>query len=464
MALLERRGPLWRGKSWGDKDHVLNMLKLSGCQLKHASPALKRNRDVVLAAVREDGLALEYAAEHLRNDVSVVLSAVQQDGNSLMWASKARRNDIDVILAAVEQNEEALLWVSEDTKNNKDAMLRVAGQNAQSVWYMGHALLSDKPIVAMAVKQYGRWIRQQVEITMHHFKRKIVPREVTVGFGCKDHILLELAESGAAIDDEMLLEAMNQRGWAQEAMVNFMSSTRCSPDFFSRDPRLVRDLNAIRECMLQHGQVLKVAGRNLMWLNPELHKDRKFMLRAVQQHGLTLEYASHELQIDEEVVTAAVRQTGFALWHTGRCVYWGGMQDGVAKRVAMEAVKQQGRALQFVSTAHTAHEKEVVREAVKQDGLALNFATDELKNDLEVVLQALRQTRVALIHASEEQRSHVRGMMWLTASNRHLQSQAKQEGNKLMTVEGFRRLLVEGLAGGTTGAGAARRAQARRRG
>jgi hypothetical protein len=46
--------------------------------------------------------------------------------------------------------------------------------------------------------------------------------------------------------------------------------------------------------------------------------------------------------------------------------------------------------------------KDVVLEAVKQDGMALQFASDELKNNKDVVLKAVRQNVWVLRFASEE--------------------------------------------------------------
>ena len=48
------------------------------------------------------------------------------------------------------------------------------------------------------------------------------------------------------------------------------------------------------------------------------------------------------------------------------------------------------------------NDKKIVLEAVKQNGDALQYASEELKNDKEVVLEAVKRNRLALQYASKE--------------------------------------------------------------
>ena len=52
-------------------------------------------------------------------------------------------------------------------------------------------------------------------------------------------------------------------------------------------------------------------------------------------------------------------------------------------------------------------DKEVVLEAVKQNGHALQYASVELKNDKEVVLETVKQDGGALYCASDELRNAI---------------------------------------------------------
>ena len=104
-----------------------------------------------------------------------------------------------------------------------------------------------------------------------------------------------------------------------------------------------------------------------------------------------------------------------------------------------------GPALRYAS-GELRNDREVVLAAVEQRGLALSFASEELKNDREVVLAAVKQAPAAFVYASRDQQRRIRGIMSLAAANRHMQSQARHRSQFLMTAQGFRGLVVEGLA------------------
>ena len=73
----------------------------------------------------------------------------------------------------------------------------------------------------------------------------------------------------------------------------------------------------------------------------------------------------------------------------------------IRKEVVLEAVKQDGRALEYASE-ELRGDKEVVMEAVKQYGRALEYASEELRGDKEVVMEAVKQNGLALEYASDE--------------------------------------------------------------
>ena len=73
------------------------------------------------------------------------------------------------------------------------------------------------------------------------------------------------------------------------------------------------------------------------------------------------------------------------------------------REIVMEAVKQNGFALQFAS-AELEGDREIVMEAVKQDGHALYCASAELQGDREIVMEAVACDMEAFRWASSELR------------------------------------------------------------
>ena len=69
------------------------------------------------------------------------------------------------------------------------------------------------------------------------------------------------------------------------------------------------------------------------------------------------------------------------------------------KEFVLTAVNEDAMALQYASE-RLKDDKEVVLAAVNQDGWALQYASERLKDDKEVILTAVKQDEVALDFAS----------------------------------------------------------------
>jgi len=117
-------------------------------------------------------------------------------------------------------------------------------------------------------------------------------------------------------------------------------------------------------------------------------KSRQYVLDMMDQDGLLLRSVP---ELDIEIVRQAVQQNPLALQYAK--TYNGN------KEIGMEAVRQEGRVLEFCSP-DLKRNRDIVMEAVKQDGLAISFASISLQADEDVVMAAVTQDGEALRYAS----------------------------------------------------------------
>ena len=110
----------------------------------------------------------------------------------------------------------------------------------------------------------------------------------------------------------------------------------------------------------------------------EMRDDEEFVRAAIENDPYNINYASDRLKDSKEFILNFINMPhSYTLqWASDR------LRDD--KEVALEAVKQNGMALNYVSD-RLKDDKEVVLEAVKQNGRALRFASDELKNDKDIL-------------------------------------------------------------------------------
>jgi hypothetical protein len=104
-------------------------------------------------------------------------------------------------------------------------------------------------------------------------------------------------------------------------------------------------------------------------------------LEAVKQDGSALQYIHKQT---EEICLEAVKQNGYALRYVHK----------QTEEICLEAVKQDGSALQYIHK----QTEEICLEAVKQDGYALRYIHKQTE---EICLEAVKQNGNALQYVDE---------------------------------------------------------------
>lgn len=191
--------------------------------------------------------------------------------------------------------------------------------------------------------------------------------------------------------------------------------------------------------------------------------DRDAVLRAVQQKGTALEFASEELRGSWDVVAMAIAQDGSALRFAseelredevlvmlaletyGRALCFASADLRANMKLAMAAVTQDGDALQYVSDELRAH-KGLVTAATKQVGHALGHAAGVLREEKDFVSSVVRENGAALYFAAPELRAD-KGVVLAAMEN---------EGGALIYAERGTRLDIsveQGLVGKRAGRG-----------
>ena len=138
---------------------------------------------------------------------------------------------------------------------------------------------------------------------------------------------------------------------------------------------------------------VKQNGWALFYAHKSLKNDKEIVMEAVKQHGLALESVDESLKKDKEIVMAAVKQNGNALKYVDESL----KKD---KEIVLAAVKQDGKALYYADKSLKKN-KEIVMAAVKQNGSALEYADESLKKNKEIVMAAVKQNADALLDADE---------------------------------------------------------------
>jgi hypothetical protein len=175
------------------------------------------------------------------------------------------------------------------------------------------------------------------------------------------------------------------RKYGREANV---SSTRVQ-ELLQGTARVPRGELSVEDML--HPQVLQRL-RQIWNLKPASTSERDALLAAVKKNGdVLLKCMNPVYKNDKEIVLEAVKSSVDAL-------LWSSKERRNDVDVLLQAVAYNGRALRYAFDLRG--NREVVMKAVKQDGAALQFASSALRGDREIVLAAVEQNPIALQYAN----------------------------------------------------------------
>lgn len=167
----------------------------------------------------------------------------------------------------------------------------------------------------------------------------------------------------------------------------FIVITAIKKDYYNINylpKKYYNDLEIMLMAVRLNGLILSKVSKNLI-------QNYYIVLAAVSQNGKALKYVfDHEVDYEDEY------DEGYDDGHRYRTFIGRYINDDTRqylidkKSIVLRAVQNCGLALEYASTRLKA-DKEIVSKAIEQNGYALNFASDILQKDQELIFKAIRQ-------------------------------------------------------------------------
>jgi len=143
-------------------------------------------------------------------------------------------------------------------------------------------------------------------------------------------------------------------------------------------------------------RAMKESGLALEYASDTLKANKAFVLSVVDIDGYALKYADNRLKNDREVVLRAVKNYGYIL-----SLLDNKFKDD--KEIVLEALSNES-VLGSVS-ARLQDDKDVVLKSVSHDGRTLDCASQRLRDDKKIVLAALTNNKYAIAYVSKRLRN-----------------------------------------------------------
>lgn len=341
-----------------NRQFVLEAVRTNGDVYKHLSDAFKTEREIALESIKSRGLVMEDLPEEFKKDPEIALEAIKQNGKAFQYIHPDLKKCQNMILAALSKYPSAFEFLENKNLNgNKDFMLLVLGLNGSLLKYASDNLKKDKEVVMKAVCQYGPALE------------------------FADLFNDDIQVVSAAIEEYFLAFEHASKNLKNNKTMGLAAVKKSWEVLHQLSDQLKDDEDIVLTCVKQYGGSLETA-------SSRLKNDRQFILKAVEKWG-TYKHISHELKKDPEILIKALKVDPYAFQDTSDPL----KNDN---KLCLMSVTRQGLLLEFAS-AELQDNEDVVLGAMKQNGDALKFASNRLRNDKNFLIKALSQNHASAL-------------------------------------------------------------------
>lgn len=333
-----------------------------------------------------------------KDDFDVMLEAVKLDSFFYLDGGDEIKKNKEIILATVQNNGNLLkdINTSELTKKELKEVVIAAVKKSGSALKYAKDFQDDEEVVHFAVNSTPYINQHALKFASPELQKKIQKK-------------IQKKNKKEALQDSLSLQSIVYPG-VVELKIN--------------DPAFIEE---IKELMDEEDFVLflvKKCGKCLKYASFELQKNEKFILNAIENNVLSLEYVvfkNFSFEQQRNIALQAIKK------HSGGVAFnllpvelkndlevikntliaFGtkNQEDPNYFDLVMHAVNQSGELLEFASDQLKKNQM-IVSLAVLYNGLALKFADGELQNNKVVVLVAVANNGMALEFASAELQSN----------------------------------------------------------
>lgn len=368
-----------------DYSRALRAVSWKGTNLKYLKSEFQNDFAIVLEAVQNQGMALEFSSRRLQENIEIVFAAIDNDLRAFRFVGPKLKKNRRVTMRALSQPTENLLFLPKFTRDNF-AIMRAAAASLENTpqfdeldanlefftklcsvnglffEYASSRLRDDEGLAKIAIANNGvayQWISER----SRKDKELACFAMYCAGF---EQLLNPL--------DPEILKDLQVRKQFYQTKVCIGNNIMVSRD--SWVPSLARysgDKGRVVSVIKNHGAVFQYAA-------PKFRTNKALLLLAMKSYLPALACASRSLKRDPDFAREAVEFNGMALQYFDATT-----QDRYD--IVLTAVKQCGLALNFASHSLRSNVN-IVRIAISNNYLAVMSVAWPC--DPSVVLMALK--------------------------------------------------------------------------
>lgn len=377
-----------------NKDHVISAVSNDGMQLQYASTRLRKDKDVALEAIYQTCKALQFVDKELRDNEKFIISAIKKVPHKLeeffTLISKELQENEQIAVQAVKRNGALLKMLNSTLQNTRQVVLAAVANKGFALQYASITMQGDLVVVQKALEQNEAAIQFVSKTALEN--REFANQMIQYSRHALKYLSNELKKDLQHKAIEYHKDAL-QYSNTLNADREFVMSLITKDENFHLLKFVDYSLRKNPEFQNFTAQIIARAGWTLAYASDDLKNNEEIVLAGIKQDPIALKFASERLHKKALFLLKAVQTNGMAL----QFVCYSLIKDTEYKDIALEAVKQNGEALQFAN--HMTSDATVVHAAVQQNGHALKWALN-LEENTDIVRAAIETNTHAIKYAS----------------------------------------------------------------
>ena len=300
-----------------------------------------------------------------------------------------RKINEEKIQSGVQRNPKLLEYVPTDIPNYKEIALLAASKFGRVIQYVPFDVPGYEEIALESVKQNCNML-EHVPKNLPNYK------EIALSAVRETGIVLEYVPFDVQDYEEIALEAVKQDGFSLKYVpTNISNYEEIALEAVKQDGSSLKyvptNISNYEEIALE---AVKQDGSSLKYVPTNISNYEEIALEAVKQKGRALKYVPTNLPNYEQIALEAVKQDSFALKFASEDIL-------NYEQLFLEALRNDTNALRNFPLFFEFKTPEIALEAVRQDGEALRYVSKKIPNYEEIALEAVKQNEQALFYVSE---------------------------------------------------------------
>lgn len=288
-------------KKFGDNHLTLSTLHLDGLSLKYASENAQNSKKIVRVATLQNPKAFQFASNELKSNLQYVRKLMEIDISVLSFASDDIRKNQPIILEMIQKHHINVLYYADtEVQNDEHLILSLIKEYSSVLKYCDKLRINEAFIYSLIQIDPAYFKHAHSNLRNDRiFVSKLMRADIRIFGVASDEIRLDVG----FVEEQMKILSFDVLKYSLLGNDKNYISKKINTDL-SLFQHAGDDIRNAKEFIIQHLKTIPYAHKNI-------RTDIPFIIKCIQEHGLSLEWLDESLRNNPEVILSFVKRGSY---------------------------------------------------------------------------------------------------------------------------------------------------------